>query len=354
MPASGAIDFPAHFRERFPGERTFDSKVDSPSEGGSTRPMDLKQTPSGRPDRPKLSVVVCAYNEEQNLPHFLTAVLRSEGPSFDLLEVVCVASGCTDRTVEILREWQKLDSRIRVVVQRERLGKAAALSAGMALARGAIILIENADTVPARGTLEALCAPFASSEVRLVCSRPVPTPGGDSITSSFARLLWELHDRVSRISPKAGEAFALRWTLIPIPSDIEDDDTFVGIFVASQGGTSVYASDAVVFNRVPASPGEFIRQRFRVNRQAFGLWRRTGMQTSTWKLSLMLPALGSYLKARPRDFPRLALLTIAEVAVRTLALIGASFARVPLRQWPPIDSTKWAIDPVVLHGPYNR
>ena len=119
--------------------------------------------------------------------------------------------------------------------------------------------------------MEALARPFFDDGVSLVCSHPVPAIDRDTLTTRVARTLWEVHDLVSLQTPKAGEAFAIRNMRIPLSLDVEDDDTFIGIYAGANGHRSVYARDAVVFNRVPSSPSEFLRQRYRINRQVLGL-----------------------------------------------------------------------------------
>ncbi len=347
------ITFDGHETDSGIGAQSWARRVRIPRPMGRVAHPSAEIEPHDSP-RLKLSVLVCAYNEERNLPNFLGAVLGSKGPSFELLELVCVASGCTDRTVEILREKQREDPRIHVIIQRQRLGKASAVAEGMAVARGDVVLIENADTVPAPGAIEALSAPFQQPEVTLVCSRPVPAPGTKSITDGFARLLWSVHDQVSRLVPKAGEAFALRRLGIPIPSDIEDDDTFLGICAGTMGGKSVYAPDAVVLNRVPASPKEFLRQRYRINRQQMGLWRRKGMITSTWQAKYLLRALANYVQSHPRRIPRVVALMMVETIVRAAALASALVSQSPMRDWVPIESTKWPIEIVAQSGPRRR
>src|SRR5437588_2218920 len=44
------------------------------------------------------SVGIMAYNEEANIGRTIYAVLEQQGPSVSIVEVIVVASGCTDRT----------------------------------------------------------------------------------------------------------------------------------------------------------------------------------------------------------------------------------------------------------------
>jgi poly-beta-1,6-N-acetyl-D-glucosamine synthase len=291
-----------------------------------------------REDGPTLSVVVCAYNEEQNIGRLVKALLASRG-AFALVEVICVASGCTDGTVSILNSLEEGDPRLKVVVQPNREGKAEALSLGLQQARGEIILVENADTLPAEGCLNTLVSRFEDPSVRLVCVRPLPVSRSSGWSSRLARAMWSIHDQVCTVAPNAGEAYALRSPGFRIPPDVYDDDTYVCFRAREGGGRVVYARDAVVYNRPPETLSELTRQRFRIHEQAARLKRAHGYRTSTKSASRALPAVGRTLRSRAvpaRDVVAFVALEIAVVLVATVA----SFRRRDLRRWQPIASTK--------------
>lgn len=92
------------------------------------------QRPCG-PDRPSVTVVVPALNEEQNLPHVFE---RLPG---DIDEVLLVDGGSADRTVDVARD---LRPDVRVLRQ-SRTGKGNALACGFAAATGDIIVMIDAD-----------------------------------------------------------------------------------------------------------------------------------------------------------------------------------------------------------------
>jgi poly-beta-1,6-N-acetyl-D-glucosamine synthase len=304
--------------------------------------------PGGRestdPSRPlRLSVVVCAYNEERNIAHFLSAALASKGPSFLLQEVLVIASGCTDQTVEIAQRIARTDPRVRVVLETDRRGKAAALLSGLTTASGDVLLVENADTVPAPDAFEHMLAAFADETVGLVCCRVSPVVDEPGVVGHVSRILWEVHDYVSLAEPKAGEAFAIRRMPFTLPDDIEDDDTFLGAYPSMLGYRSVYARKAVVFNRPPTVLGDLLRQRYRVNRQILNLRRKTGLTSSTWEAGPMVSGLTNYLKGHPRETPWVAILALTEGLVRFAAMMTRPFTARPLRVWTPIASTKGGI-----------
>src|SRR5216117_323976 len=70
-----------------------------------------------------VSVGICAHNEGQNIGNVVGAVLRE--PLVD--ELIVVASGCTDSTIERLESFEA-DHRLRVIVEPERTGKTPAFN----------------------------------------------------------------------------------------------------------------------------------------------------------------------------------------------------------------------------------
>lgn len=90
---------------------------------------------------PKLSVVMPAYNAGAYLRDAVNSILDQ---SFRNFEFIIVNDGSSDTTASILQEYEKLDSRIKVVHQ-ENQGMIAALNRGCRLARGQYIARMDAD-----------------------------------------------------------------------------------------------------------------------------------------------------------------------------------------------------------------
>lgn len=92
-----------------------------------------------------LSVVVPVLNEEgsvERLAEWIGDALSDHG---DRLEIIFVNDGSTDATPEILSRLQAADSRILLTNLRMNFGKAAALTEGFRLARGAIVVTMDGD-----------------------------------------------------------------------------------------------------------------------------------------------------------------------------------------------------------------
>lgn len=91
--------------------------------------------------RPKLSVVVSVYNEEENIKPLIDWISTAlEGYEY---EIVYVDDGSTDRTLE---ELHQLDHpRLRVVEFRKNYGQSLALMAGIDYAEGEYIVTMDGD-----------------------------------------------------------------------------------------------------------------------------------------------------------------------------------------------------------------
>src|SRR6516164_5921147 len=91
------------------------------------------------PDGPRTcSVVLCVHNEEAHIVRRLTELTGLLAASDVAGEVIVVSDGSTDATAALARAHA--DSTVRVLELPDNVGKAAALSAGCALATGQILV----------------------------------------------------------------------------------------------------------------------------------------------------------------------------------------------------------------------
>ncbi|MDH4063792.1 MAG: glycosyltransferase family 2 protein [Acidobacteriota bacterium] len=94
---------------------------------------------------PELSIVIPVYNESPNITRLydeLTEVLGQYGRSYELL---LVDDGSRDDTFELLAVRQARDPRLRIIRFRRNFGQTAAFAAGIAYARGRLIVLSDGD-----------------------------------------------------------------------------------------------------------------------------------------------------------------------------------------------------------------
>lgn len=92
-----------------------------------------------------LSIVIPVFNEEANLTELIGKLNEVMGKIKKEYEIIFVDDGSEDRSVQILSEACKNDSRVRLIVFRRNYGQTAALSAGFNAASGKIIVPLDAD-----------------------------------------------------------------------------------------------------------------------------------------------------------------------------------------------------------------
>lgn len=93
----------------------------------------------------EVSVVIPAYNEEQNITALLRRIAEVFEPLGRSFEVVMVDDGSTDKTLELLQEHKRSKSWLRVIILDRHRGQTCAMAAGFEAACGAIIATLDAD-----------------------------------------------------------------------------------------------------------------------------------------------------------------------------------------------------------------
>lgn len=111
-----------------------------------------------------LSIIIPTYNEAATIDSVLTRVFAQKIPGWQK-DVIVVDDGSADGTAAVLEKWQK---KIRTIVLSRNQGKGAAVTKGMAEARGDVILIQDADLEYSPTDYPVLLAPFDNDRVSVV------------------------------------------------------------------------------------------------------------------------------------------------------------------------------------------
>ncbi len=91
-----------------------------------------------------LSIVIPAFNEEKRLPDSLPKIIRFVRQQTYPVEVIVVDDGSSDRTAEVVREFQK-DAPFISLLPVEHGGKGHAVKAGMQRAQGEYLFLCDSD-----------------------------------------------------------------------------------------------------------------------------------------------------------------------------------------------------------------
>ena len=228
----------------------------------------------------KCSIGVFAYNEEKNIGKLLEAILNQKTNKVEIEEIFVVASGCTDKTVSIAKEFEKKDARIKVLVQEKREGKYSAINLFLKTAKNEILVMESADTIPEKDTIEKLVNVFEDPKAGMAGTRPLPINDSKTFLGFTTHLLWSLHHQISLKHPKMGEMVAFRRIFDEIPPTAVDEACIEGI-IKNRGYKIVYVPEAIVYNKGPESISDFLKQRRRIHCGHFHLKETAGHEVST-------------------------------------------------------------------------
>lgn len=107
---------------------------------------------------PSVSIIIPAYNEEENIGKCLDAVEQSDYPK-EKLDILVVDDGSTDSTIRIA------ESKGARVLRQGHEGKSAALTEGARRAKHDFVFTLDADTIIEKHCLRELVRPFAEEDV---------------------------------------------------------------------------------------------------------------------------------------------------------------------------------------------
>jgi cellulose synthase/poly-beta-1,6-N-acetylglucosamine synthase-like glycosyltransferase len=212
----------------------------------------------------KVSIGIMAYNEEANIARLLDALLNQRMVHGILHEIVVVSSGSTDETELIVSKYTHSDSRIKLLVQKKREGKASAINLYLSVTDADICVLESADTIPQNDTIDKLIAPFMDASVGMTGGHPIPVNSPDSFIGFAVHMMWSLHHKIALTNPKLGELVAFRKCFNSIPADTAVDEASIEAIMREKGLLLRYVPEALVQNKGPESIRDFLRQRKRI------------------------------------------------------------------------------------------
>ena len=88
-----------------------------------------------------VSIIVPIYNTEKYLRKCVDSILKQ---TYENLEVILVNDGSPDNSLEICREYERLDSRVKVI-NKKNGGLSSARNAGLEICTGKYITFVDSD-----------------------------------------------------------------------------------------------------------------------------------------------------------------------------------------------------------------
>lgn len=217
-----------------------------------------------------VSVVCSTYQRADRLPALLAGLEAQTFPR-ERFEVVIVDDGSNDGTSARVASFAETSSlNLRLVTLPRNTGRSAGRNAGWRAATGRLVAFTDDDCVPAPGWLAAGVDAFVG-DARVVVGRTRPNPAHEANKGPFSR--------TQDVDEASGTQFMHTCNVFYRRDDLASvdgfddafnakggEDTDLGWRVLENGGSVVFAPDAVVLHDI--TPGNFAS----ALREA-GMWR---------------------------------------------------------------------------------
>ena len=234
---------------------------------------------------PEVTLMVCAYNEEDIIAEKMDNTRRLDYPS-DRLHLVWVTDGSNDNTNVLLSAYPE----VQVIYSPERRGKAAALKHGIKEIDTEIVMMTDANTMLNPEAVREVARLMQDPKVGCVSGEKKVMARSDSDEAAQGEgLYWKYESTLKRLDSElysamgaAGELCVIRRQLMTdIPDDTLLDDFIISMEIVKKGYKIAYTSNAYAMEYGSADLHEESKRKRRI---AAG-----GLQ-SCWRLrSLMNP-----------------------------------------------------------------
>lgn len=218
-----------------------------------------------------VSVIVPAYNEEENIAATIDSILQTRRRR---LELLVVDDGSTDGTKKVVLKLQKkYPGKIHLITQKNS-GKAAALNNGLRHARYGVSVAVDGDTIFTPDTINHLVRPLGDPTVGAVAGKIYATQP-NSLISSFQYLEYVIAQNIDKLAFSAinaigvvpGPVGAWRTKLLLELGGYSDDtlveDKDMTLTVLAAGKRILYEPRAIALTETPFRMRDFVKQRSR-------------------------------------------------------------------------------------------
>ena len=270
----------------------------------------------GNDELPDMTLMICAYNEEDIIAEKMANIREIDYPS-EKLCVMWVTDGSTDNSNQLLSQYPE----VTLVYSPERRGKAAAMQHGLSLNKAPFVVFTDANTMLNTNAIREIARQFLKPNVSCVSGeKRVVSREAGQVAAEGEGLYWRYESTLKRWDSElysamgaAGELFAVRMSHYhPAPANALLDDFMMSMLIVKDGHRIAYTSEAYATEYGSADMNEESKRKRRI---AAG-----GLQSVWWLRSLM----------NPLRYPTVSFLFVSHRVLRWTVTPFALLALLPL------------------------
>ncbi|HEX2958331.1 MAG TPA: glycosyltransferase family 2 protein [Chitinispirillaceae bacterium] len=165
------------------------------------------------PVTPSVSLIITAYNEEKRIREKLENTMKLDYPK-ELLQIIVASDGSTDKTHDIVREYE--DRGVELFIVQDRKGKENAQAQAVKIARGDIVVFSDTATRLDPQGIREIVSNFADPSIGCVSSEDKMISddssdvGGEGFYVKYEMWLRKLESRINSVVGLSGSFFAAR------------------------------------------------------------------------------------------------------------------------------------------------
>ena len=245
----------------------------------------LQQAMPADEDLPTMTLMICAYNEEDVVKEKMENTLALDYPK-DKFRIMWVTDGSNDHTNELLKAYPEVD----IVFSPERKGKTAALKHGLRELKTRYVTFTDANTMINSGALREIARLFSNPTVGCVSGeKRVAARKAGEMAAEGEGLYWKYESTLKRWDSElysamgaAGELYAIDPKLCrEVPDEALLDDFMLSMYVVQAGKRIAYTPEAFAREYGSANIYEESKRKRRI---AAG-----GLQSIWWLRSMLNP-----------------------------------------------------------------
>jgi cellulose synthase/poly-beta-1,6-N-acetylglucosamine synthase-like glycosyltransferase len=227
------------------------------------------------PVQHRISVVIAAYNEAENLSQRVENIFSADYPQ-SLIEVVIVSDGSTDATTAVAHSLKEKYKNLKLVELTKNVGKASAHNQAIPYCSAQVLVFTDAETLFETDFIAKITAPFANQQIGFASGVLNYQNISNNTVSQSAGLYWRLElllrqweSDLGILAIGTGACSAVRKELFRELPPTGDEDFTTPLDVVMQGYRCVHISEAIAYDKLPDTPTREFRARIRMTAKNF-------------------------------------------------------------------------------------
>jgi cellulose synthase/poly-beta-1,6-N-acetylglucosamine synthase-like glycosyltransferase len=241
--------------------------------------------------RPRISVIIPTFNEEEYIERKLNNLLEQNYPS-DLIEVLIVDDGSKDKTLNIAKEWMKKhpELNVKLITSEARKGKVKSIFDALKYVNGEFIVITDTDAMVDKNAILNTVKYFADPSVGALTASLKYYAGKlaehENIYRDYYNVIRVAESKVHSTPIHSGVYQVVRRDILErIPQNPYIEDCFIASYIAFAGYRAIQVDDVRSYEPLRGSTIRTKIRRAQFNIITFLNTKKIAKRTDAYKSS---------------------------------------------------------------------